>query len=134
MKLKVTFISVTIDLTYSIEINKILLERLGNRFQGDQSHVYEYAGETLNTVEGATTRTTGLSLTARIVISPMSECRFRMLVSIEEIFYHFLVMSLCLPFQPNLGFHIETSHLIYTANQMTGFYIECNTKLKWVKK
>ena len=36
------------------------------------------------------------------------------------------------PFQPSVAFHIETSHLICNANQMTGFYIECNTGLKWL--
>ena len=34
------------------------------------------------------------------------------------------------PFQPRVVFYIETSHLIYTANQMTGFYMKCNTGLK----
>ena len=34
--------------------------------------------------------------------------------------------------QPNVAFHIETSHLIYTANQMTGLYMKCNGGLKWV--
>ena len=29
-------------------------------------------------------------------------------------------------------FHIETINLICIANQMTGFYIKCNTGLKWV--
>ena len=28
---------------------------------------------------------------------------------------------------------MQTSHLIYTANQMAGFYMECNTGLKWIK-
>ena len=37
------------------------------------------------------------------------------------------------PFQPSVAFHIETSHLICTASKMTGFYIKCNTGLKWVK-
>ena len=36
------------------------------------------------------------------------------------------------PFQPIVAFHKETSHLICSANQMTGFYMECNTGLKWV--
>ena len=36
-------------------------------------------------------------------------------------------------FQPSVAFYIETSHLIYIANQMTGFYMECNTGLKRVK-
>ena len=36
------------------------------------------------------------------------------------------------PFQPRVAFHIETSHLICIANQMTGFYMECITGLKWV--
>ena len=30
-------------------------------------------------------------------------------------------------FQPSAAFHIDTSDLIYTANQMIGFYIKCNT-------
>ena len=37
------------------------------------------------------------------------------------------------PFQPSVVFHIETSHLICTANQITGFYVKCNPGLKWVK-
>ena len=37
-------------------------------------------------------------------------------------------------FQLSVAFHIETSHLIYHANQVTGFYMECNTGLKWVKQ
>ena len=35
-------------------------------------------------------------------------------------------------FQLNVAFYVQTSHLICTANQMTGFYMECNTGLKWV--
>ena len=37
------------------------------------------------------------------------------------------------PFQPNVEFHIETSHLFSTENLMTGFYMNCNAGLKWVK-
>ena len=37
-------------------------------------------------------------------------------------------------FQPSFAFHIETSRLICTANQVTGFYMKCNTGLKWVKR
>ena len=36
-------------------------------------------------------------------------------------------------FQPNIVFHIETSHLIYFANQMSCFCMKCNTWLKWIK-
>ena len=36
-------------------------------------------------------------------------------------------------FQSSVAFHIETSHLICSANQMNGFYIKCNTWMKWVK-
>ena len=38
------------------------------------------------------------------------------------------------PFQFSDAFHIETSHLICSSNQMTGFYMKCNTELKWVNK
>ena len=33
----------------------------------------------------------------------------------------------------NQVFHIETSHLICSVNEVTGFYMKCNTGLKWVK-
>ena len=36
------------------------------------------------------------------------------------------------PFQSIVAFHIETSHLICSANQMIDLYIKCNTGLKWV--
>ena len=36
------------------------------------------------------------------------------------------------PSQPGVAFHVETSHLIYTENQMTGFYMKYNSGLKWV--
>ena len=35
-------------------------------------------------------------------------------------------------FQPSVAFHIETSHLICNANQMSGFYMKSFTALKWV--
>ena len=37
------------------------------------------------------------------------------------------------PFQPSVEIHIETSHLICTTNQMTGFHMKWNTRLKWVE-
>ena len=33
-------------------------------------------------------------------------------------------------FHPSVAFHIETNHLICTANQITVFYLKCNTSLK----
>ena len=40
--------------------------------------------------------------------------------------------SVLYPFQPSVVFDVETSHLIYCTNQMTGFYFKCNTGVKWV--
>ena len=37
------------------------------------------------------------------------------------------------PSQPSDVSHIETSHLIHSANQMAGFYMKHNNGLKWVK-
>ena len=37
-------------------------------------------------------------------------------------------------FQHSVVLHIEISHLICTANQMAGFYVKCNTGLKWIKQ
>ena len=37
------------------------------------------------------------------------------------------------PFQPRVVFHKETSHLLCSAKQMTGFYMKLNARLKWVK-
>ena len=36
------------------------------------------------------------------------------------------------PFQPNIDFGAETSNIFCTPNQITGFYMECNTGLNWV--
>ena len=36
-------------------------------------------------------------------------------------------------FKPSVAFYIETSHLICSANQTTGFYIKCNTALERIK-
>ena len=36
------------------------------------------------------------------------------------------------PFHPSVAFHMETSHLIFSANQMNSFYMKCSTELKWV--
>ena len=36
-------------------------------------------------------------------------------------------------FQPSIAVHVETSHLICTADLMIGFYMMCSTGLKWVK-
>ena len=38
------------------------------------------------------------------------------------------------PFHPSVAFHIKTNHLIFNANQMTGFYMKCNTDQTWVKE
>ena len=35
-------------------------------------------------------------------------------------------------FQPSVAIQVKTSHLICSANQMTGFYVKCNIGLKWV--
>ena len=41
-------------------------------------------------------------------------------------------MKIFNPFQPSVAFHKETSHLICSTNQMTGYYIKGNRGLKWV--
>ena len=38
------------------------------------------------------------------------------------------------PFQPSTEFLIETSQLIFSANQTTGFYMKWKSGLKWVKR
>ena len=42
-------------------------------------------------------------------------------------------LKICNPFQFSVVFHIETSHLFCTANQVGGFYMKYNTVLKGVK-
>ena len=37
-----------------------------------------------------------------------------------------------LNFSSRVTFHRETTHLICYANQMTGYYMKCNTWVKWV--
>ena len=35
-------------------------------------------------------------------------------------------------FQLSVAFHVETSHLIYSAKQMDGFCMKSSTRLKWL--
>ena len=42
--------------------------------------------------------------------------------------------SFAFDIETSVAFHVETSHLICTSNQMTGFYMKCNTRLKWIKR
>ena len=42
--------------------------------------------------------------------------------------------SFAFDIETSVAFHVETSHLICTSNQMTGFYMKCNTRLKWIKQ
>lgn len=58
----------------------------GSRFQNGKKMVYEYRGETVNTIEGSTKRTTGLQLKALVTISSLSECKFMMSLSNVELF------------------------------------------------
>ena len=38
------------------------------------------------------------------------------------------------PFERSVAFSTEANHLICTASHITGFYMQCNTGLKWVKR
>ena len=40
------------------------------------------------------------------------------------------LQTLIQPFQCSFAFRLETSHLICNTNQMTGFYMKCNTGQK----
>jgi len=52
------------------------------RFPGKgMRFTYDYAGKTMSQVAGSTTRTTGLTLTAKVTISQASTCQFTMEVS-----------------------------------------------------
>ena len=42
------------------------------------------------------------------------------------------ISSFINPCQSSVAFHIKSSLLI--CNQMTGFYVECNFGLKWIKQ
>ena len=38
------------------------------------------------------------------------------------------------PVLPNVLYHIESSYFFCRSKQMTGFYMKCNTGIKWVKR
>ena len=59
---------------------------------------------------------------------------FRKVVYFISIFTTACDKSCVNPFQSSVAFHIKTSHLICTVNQMNGFYMKCNPGLKWVKQ
>ena len=45
----------------------------------------------------------------------------------------FAQVSMINPFLPSVAFHIKTSHFFCSGKKMSGFYMERNTELKWVK-
>ena len=53
---------------------------LASRFSQGQAFVYDYEGETINRIEGASTQSTGLKLRTQITITPMAGCQFYMQV------------------------------------------------------
>ena len=50
-------------------------------------------------------------------------------ISFSDEFFRVFILKIN-PFQFSAAIHIETSHLICSTNQMTGFYIKRNTLLK----
>ena len=51
---------------------------------------------------------------------------------LKELFVQNIARSQFNPFQPSVAIYIETSHLLCSAKQMTGFYIKRNNRLKQV--
>ena len=50
-------------------------------------------------------------------------------MSMIEFFIALIVLTLLTKiFQPSVVFHIEANHLIWDANQTTGFYMKYNTE------
>ena len=58
--------------------------------------------------------------------SNQSKICHRIINEATKLFWHEFI-----PFQSSIVFHIETGHLICTANWMTGFCMKYNTGLKW---
>ena len=48
----------------------------------------------------------------------------------NQFLMYVIAIILLNPFQLSVALNIETSHLIWKAEQMTGFYMKCNTGLK----
>ena len=71
-------------------------------------------------------------LSIRLIISMF--CIFPQLhrKSLNAAIYQYLTCWIN-PFQPTVAFHIETSHLICSVNQVTCFNMKCNTWLSWVQ-
>ena len=61
----------------------------------------------------------------RYVSFPVSENKLKDRIGIEK--------QQIKPFHPSLAFHIETSHLIFRANQITGLYMKWDPGLECVK-
>ena len=62
--------------------------------------------------------------------------QYRRHVAVKFHLYNYSIsrsLKLLNQFQPSVAFHIETSYLICRENQINGFYMKCNTRLKWIK-
>ncbi|XP_065673744.1 uncharacterized protein LOC100199505 isoform X2 [Hydra vulgaris] len=56
-----------------------------SRLRQGLDYTYDYEGETMNKIDGASTQATGLKLRAQITITPIDECKFYMKISKTEL-------------------------------------------------
>jgi len=62
---------------------------LGNcqssRFNQGKTYAYDYAGETISKIEGASIQATGIRIKSKVLVTPLSECKFSMSLSNTEL-------------------------------------------------
>ena len=88
------------------------------RLSQDKTSIYKYEGETLNTVQGSTSESTGLKLKALVVIHPLGACRYRMQVN---------SISNCLLEEPLSHGYIKLT--AYFRESCFGLGIKCHISL-----
>ena len=82
--------------------NKYIIIFSDPRIHDDATSIYQYEGETLNTVQGSTSESTGLKLKATVYIHPLGACKYRMQVCQDAIFVvPQIVIFLCVFTQHN---------------------------------
>ena len=77
-------LSILHDYAFRMFLNHFLYFLLSDpRIREDRTSIFSYEGETLNTVQGSTSDSTGLKLRAKIYIIPLGACKYRMQVRIN---------------------------------------------------
>lgn len=73
------------DNLQAAKVDGLLGNCQSSRFNQGKTYSYEYAGETISKIEGASIQATGIRIKSTVLVTPLSECKFSMSLSNTEL-------------------------------------------------